>query len=204
MSFFRKKILKNRIRILVITDTHGIVPEQLTMLSPNAYDICFLLGDIYQTDIKKLKTFLDLSKTYGIVGNHNSECFMKRNGITDIHGKVVEKNGITFAGWGGSLKYRASIELGFDGYGGIDSLAFAKSLPAADVLISHDGPMMDNNCSPHSGIRGIREYIFQKHPALHIHGHWHRNKEEKIGRTKSICVFRAAIIDEYGRVSIIC
>ena len=203
--FHQKDLLLHPVRILVITDTHGFLPDNIFQIRYLEYDACFLLGDIYQSDIHVLREILDTDKTYGVIGNHNYLSFLKDNGIRDIHGKTVTINGITFAGWGGSLKYKQSIELGFDGkFGGMSSRTFAGQLPKADVLISHDGPFRDDAKTSHSGIRGITEYLRDYHVPLHIHGHLHRNMTEKIGETTSICVFRAAIIDQKGNIKIIC
>ena len=200
-----KSLLTNPIKILVIIDTHGYLPDEIFNIRHLEYDVCFLLGDIYQSDLDTLKTILEMNKVYGIIGNHNYIDFLEKNDVRNIHGKVIVINGITFAGWGGSLKYKPTIQLGFDGkINGISSCDFAQSLPKADVLIKNHGPLKDNKETSHSGIKGISQYLQNNSVSLHIHGHLHQNIVEKIGKTTSICVFRAAIIDQTGRVDLIC
>lgn len=202
---FTKDILPSKIRMLIITDTHGYLPPDIARLKDMQYDACFLLGDIYQSDLDRLRSLLDLDKTYGIIGNHNYLNFLRDNGIRDIHGQAITVNDITFAGWGGSIKYKAPIELGFDGeFNGISSIDFARTLPKADVLLSHDSPLLDNRALPHSGIRGISWYLEQNHVPLNIHGHLHQNRIDKISdETTSIGVFRIAVIDENGNMELI-
>lgn len=195
--------LPNEIKILAITDTHGYIPESFQIIKNLNYDVCFLLGDLTQSDIDVLKPLLHLEKTYGVIGNHNYLNFLQDNDIQDIHGKVIEINGIKFTGWGGSIQYKKSIELGFDGFEGIDSHYFASQLPKADVLISHDGPRRDTLNTSHSGITGISEYIQLNNVKFNIHGHLHQNTKNKIGNCIDICIFRAALINETGISTII-
>lgn len=204
-NIFSKDILSNKIRMLIITDTHGYLPTDIDKIRDLQYDACFLLGDIYQSDLDRLRSLLDLDKTYGIIGNHNYLNFLRDNGIRDIHGQVITVKDITFAGWGGSIKYKAPIELGFDGeFNGISSIEFAKTLPKVDVLLSHDSPLLDNKALSHSGIKGISWYLEQNHVSLNIHGHLHQNRIDKISDDiTSIGVFRIAMIDEKGNVELI-
>lgn len=195
--------LPNEIKILAITDTHGYIPESFQIIKDLNYDVCFLLGDLTQSDIDVLKPLLHLGKTYGVIGNHNYLNFLQDNDIQDIHGKVIEINGIKFTGWGGSIQYKKSIELGFDGFEGIDSHYFASQLPKADVLISHDGPRRNTLNTSHSGIAGISEYIQLNNVKFNIHGHLHQNTKNKIENCIDICIFRAALINETGISTII-
>lgn len=196
--------LPNNIQILAITDTHGYIPDELYKISDQDYDVCFLMGDLTQKDLDILKNILNLDKTYGIIGNHNYLNFLEENDIKNIHGKQIIVNGISFVGWGGSIMYKPSLDLGFDGFSDVSSCAFAKQLPNADVLISHDGPMIDELNTSHSGLKGITEYLTDRTAKLHIHGHFHQNTISKVGAAKSICIFRAAFIDQNGNVRKIC
>ena len=56
--------------------------------------------------------------------------------------------------------------------------------------------IQDNNNPTHDGLKGITEYIYKNHIAMHIHGHLHENKEEILKNgTKSICIYMAKLLE---------
>lgn len=96
------------------------------------------------------------------------------------------------AGWGGTYKYKNKLPLAFTQK---ESLDFAKKLPAADILISHDISFQrktKNKC--HAGLKGILWYIKKKKPIYHIHGHLHE-KYKKTGKTTQIGCYQYELIE---------
>ena len=149
------------IQTIIVTDLHGsskYMSDNLLASCFSNYDLCLILGDCNSYDIDRLLPYLDLSKTYGVYGNHNdySERLYEKYGITNIHGKSFEYNGKVFVGWEGSFKYKGSTI----GMSQKESLAFEKRLPDhCDYLVSHDGVYREyDDGTPHSGLKGISSY----------------------------------------------
>ena len=182
--FFRKKETPKFIdyhkdktlTAIIIADLHGTArrypPEELINIFKD-YDACFLLGDNYKEDILYLMPYLDLSKTYGIYGNHDDTDYFPTIPIHNIHGKQIIIKDKTFVGWEGSYKYKSQAI----GMTQEESIEFEKELPNCDYLISHDGPYR-SNCKdiPHQGLQGITNY--QKRTSCYIlRGHLHDQYE---------------------------
>lgn len=75
-------------------------------------------------------------------------------------------------------------------------------LPAADVLLSHDQPYFEsringmNYIDPHEGLAGLADYIREKHPQIHIHGHLHWQYDKiNNGNCREICLYQYALIE---------
>lgn len=95
--------------------------------------------------------------------------------------------GLDFVGWSGSIKYKNSDRSMMTDEESID---FAKTLPHADILISHDIPKRDTKDFSHSGLKGISMYLEEHKIALHIHGHIHVQEDVmRENGTRSIGVF---------------
>lgn len=159
------------------------------------YDYCILLGDHSASDIEEILKVIPLNKICGILGNHDSWNKYDIYGITNISGKVINIKGIRIAGISGGHKYKNSNEYVL--YTHEESIQIANNIEKADILITHDKPFIqDNHNSAHDGLKGITEYIYKNHIALHIHGHLHENKEEILRNgTKSICLYMAKLLE---------
>lgn len=152
-----------------------------------------ILGDLSGRDLKRVKESVTCP-IYGIVGNHNGYDELIYHGIEDIHNKVINVNGISIAGWRGSIKYK---DVDYPSFTDDESKQFAKMLPYADILISHDSPKYFHGKDfAHSGLFGISEYLKEKRIPLNLHGHHHEpiSKIMKHG-TLSICVYKCQLID---------
>ncbi len=187
------------INILFITDTHNCLAYTdkylnfLKSIKPTDYDICIVLGDVSGLDIDAIKNIIPSDKLYGIAGNHDSKDIMKANNITDIHGKIIECNGIKIAAIMGSNRYKQGD------YGMItqeESLEIAETMGVADILVTHDKAYIwDKNDQVHDGLKGITYYIYKNHIPIHVHGHLHEEFEETLKNgTKSICLFQIKLM----------
>lgn len=171
-----------------------------------APDVIVTLGDISVQDLRVIKKTADTLgiPVIGICGNHDEPFALQSVGIDDLHGKVKTIDGVTFAGIGGSLRYKRSNYMFLTQQQSID---VAKQLPEADVLITHDkayiGWFVDTKSQyakdPHAGLVGISKYIRKNRPRYHLYGHLHqRMTTEKHGMT-SICVYGIQLIDIGGK-----
>lgn len=191
-------------KLLCCADLHNSF--DLTHFETQTYDkepdLIVTLGDISIQDLRIIKRTADNLgiPAIGICGNHDEPFALQSVDIDDLHGKVKTIDGVTFAGIGGSLRYKRSNYMFLTQQQSID---VAKNLPRADVLITHDKPytgwFADTKAQfakdPHAGLVGITKYIRKNKPKYHLYGHLHqRMTEEKYGTT-SMCVYGIQLID---------
>ena len=193
--FWKKKKLPNPIKLLIICDTHNTLQnedaDEIERLSKEA-DAVIFAGDGNQYVMNVINPLIPQNKVFGILGNHDSENILKFYGIINIHGRVIKVNGVKIAGWGGTYRYKNKLLLSFTQK---ESLSFAKELPAADILISHDTSFQKHSSDDcHMGLKGISWYIRKKKPLYHIHGHLHQ-KYKKPGKTTQIGCFLYELIE---------
>lgn len=181
------------LNILVIADTHGCLNE--CELPDDGYDVCFLLGDVFNNDLAIIKQKIVHAPIYGILGNHDGFDLLDRYGIENIHGKSIEIKGVKIVGLQGSIKYKNSdMPL----YTDEESCEIAKLLPCADILISHDSPkyVFGDKDFAHSGLQGITNYCELHNVPLNIHGHHHENKTTILENgTTSICCYGVRLMN---------
>lgn len=191
-------------KLLCCADLHNSF--DLTHFETQTYDkepdIIVTLGDISVQDLRIIKRTADNLgiPAIGICGNHDEPFALQSVGIDDLHGKVKTIDGVTFAGIGGSLRYKRSNYMFLTQQQSID---IAKSLPKADVLISHEKPysgwFFDKKAQyakdPHAGLVGITKYIRQNKPKIHLYGHLHQRMTEEQHGTTSMCVYGIQLID---------
>lgn len=122
-------------------------------------------------------------------------------GIEDLHGKATTIDGVTFAGIGGSLRYKVSGNMFLSQK---ESIEIAKALPPkADVLITHDQAyrkfFVDTKSEyakdPHEGLAGIRDYLKKSRPEYHLYGHLHMPHTEKEWHTTGVCIYGIGLVD---------
>ena len=191
-------------KLLCCADLHNSF--DLTHFETQTYDkepdLIVTLGDIGVQDLRIIKRTADNHgiPAIGVCGNHDEPFALQSVGIDDLHGKVKTIDGVTFAGIGGSLRYKRSNYMFLTQQQSID---VAKNLPRADVLITHDkayiGWFVDSKSQyakdPHAGLVGISKYIRKNRSRYHLYGHLHqRMTEEKHGMT-SMCVYGIQLID---------
>ena len=186
-------------RLLFITDTHNCLRNNNEILNyikkQNDYDYCFLLGDHSSSDIEEILNIIPLNKICGVLGNHDSWEKYNNYGINNINGKIINIKGIRIAGSGGSFKYKNINEYAL--YTHEESAQIANNIAKADILVTHDKAFIEDNHNPsHDGLKGITEYIYKNHIALHIHGHLHEEKEELLKNgSKSICLYMVKLLE---------
>lgn len=193
------KLQKYNLKLLFITDTHNCLRndnEALNYIKKQSdYDYCILLGDHSASDLEEILNIIPLNKICGVLGNHDSWGKYDNYGINNINGKIIDIKGIRIAGIGGSFKYKNINEYVL--YTHEESTLIANSIAEADILITHDKAFTEDNHNPaHDGLKGITEYIYKNHIALHIHGHLHEEKEEILENgSKSICLYMTKLLE---------
>lgn len=193
------KIQQYNLKLLFIADTHNCLKNNSEVLNyikkQNDYDCCILLGDHSASDLEEILNIISLNKICGVLGNHDSWKKYDDYGITDINGKIINVNGVRIAGMSGGFKYKSSNEYVL--YTHKESIEIANNMENADILVTHDKPFISDNHNPaHDGLKGITEYIYKNHIAIHIHGHLHEEKEEILKNgTKSICLYMAKLVE---------
>ena len=194
-------------RILCCADFHNSfdLTRFLEKVKGCAPDVIVTLGDISVQDLRVIKKAADTLgiPVIGICGNHDEVDALVKVGIEDLHGRSKTINGVSFAGIGGSLRYKPSGNMFLSQRESID---IAKKLPRADVLITHDkayiGMFADTKAQyakdPHAGLEGISKYIRKNKPKYHLYGHLHTRMTEKKHGTTSMCIYGIQLVDIGG------
>lgn len=188
-------------KLLCITDTHGNLGfscEYLNTLQKavNNVDAVFCMGDIYKNELTSIVEIVKEKDIpiYGIPGNHEPAIYIKETGIMNIHGDVCRVKGLAIAGIGGCIRYKNSPELCM--MTDKESTKLAKTIPKADILITHSSYKRKTNNVVHSGLKGISWYIKKNNPKYHLYGHLHKNEQKELKNgTISVCIYQAAIFN---------
>jgi Icc-related predicted phosphoesterase len=150
-------------------------------------DFVLLLGDIDSKGVQRIDKAYDCPK-YGVLGNHDVPSTFSNSSVMNIHGKVVEHNGLKIAGFGGCPRYNRKSGQ----YTEEEARQFIETLGVVDIFIAHANPMWtfnDDPTDPHRGFQAFAEYIYEKKPVYFLHGHLHSNETYMVGRTMVCCVY---------------
>ena len=174
--------ISKNIKLLVISDTHGDLTLnknlQKKLQNITNYDLCCILGDVYDTDYEVILDIVPKNKIVALLGNHDRFDLIKDKGVKDLNGKIVNVGGIIIGGIEGSYKYKMED---FPSFTHKDSIAFVKTMPKVDILLSHDKPFIFDCHNPvHDGIKGITKFLYDNKVPLNIHGHLHKTYKSKL------------------------
>ena len=169
------------IDLLVIADTHGELKynkSYINLLKKSKYDLCCILGDVTDLDYEIILKYIPIDKIVGLLGNHDRFDILDKYGIKNISGNVIHINGVSIAGIEGCFKYKNE---NYPSFTHESSIRFLEGLPKVDILLSHDKPYTkDNNDKVHDGLKGITKYLYDNKVPVNIHGHIHKNYEDKL------------------------
>jgi len=155
------------VRLLVVADA----PPPATaaeLVEGNRPDAVVTLGDLPADWMLELAE-LDVPRL-GVHGNHDAEDQLQRSSVEDMHLRVAEVGGWTFAGFEGCVRFSP----GPHQYTQEQALGLARSLPAAEVLLCHCPPagVNDEPDDPaHTGFDGLAEWVRRHGPRYVLHGH---------------------------------
>jgi Icc-related predicted phosphoesterase len=159
---------------------HAPIPELVAALEP---ELILLLGDLEPAWTDGLAE-LDLPKL-GVLGNHDAPGALQAVGARDLHLRVVEHGGLTFAGFGWTAEEQAAELLA--------------QLPAVDVLLTHAPPagVNDEPDDPiHRGSPALRAWVERHEPRVLLHGHTlPAIPIRQLGRTRIVYVRGATPVD---------
>jgi uncharacterized protein len=165
-------------RALALADAppHAPIPELVSALEP---ELILLLGDLEPAWTDGLAE-VELPKL-GVRGNHDAPDALAAVGAEDLHLRVVEWGGLTFAGFGW------------------DDEAQVAQLPAADVLLTHVPPagVNDDPADPHHcGSPALLAWVERHRPRLLLHGHTYPAMPvDRLGPTRIVYVRGAAPVE---------
>lgn len=168
------------INILTIADTHGFNAEiikTIMNIPEGDYDVVFTLGDIPLDMLKYIKLH-SKKEVYGVLGNHDTENLLVKADIKDLSKEILNINGISITGLGGSFKYKRTCI----GYTHEESKEILSQKEKVDILVSHDtmyGLFKNKRVYDvaHQGLKGITDYMDNNKTKINIHGHYHRNTQ---------------------------
>ncbi len=192
-----RETLPNRIKLLIITDTHNGLNEDLlasTISEHPEYDVCLLLGDHSDNDIKKVLNHVPYDKIYALLGNHDVDYISNYN-FKNLNGNIINIKGVKLLGIQGSFKYKP---VNFPSFTQEESVNFLKDKESADILVSHDGPFDDSMIidPAHQGLFGIKYYLFKNKVKYNIHGHLHDEFERVLENgTTEKCLYGVSYIE---------
>lgn len=164
-----------KIKLLIFADTHGHIksdPDYNLNIIPDDIDICLLLGDISRDDIAEILKHVPKEKIIGILGNHDYDTNLEVYDIPNINKTMVEINGVKISGIEGCIKYKDTQP----GYTLTDGFSTVKTIPAADICITHAAPFgilgLEHN-TIHIGAPYINDYLYTTRTPINICGHNH-------------------------------
>ncbi len=181
-------------RILVISDIHHNLTNEELSVFHQTFGQCWLLGDM-SSDVLKLVQGLKCP-VIGVCGNHDMPEMFEQYSFINVHNTECTINGISIVGVHGSSKYKNSGTCMLTQQ---ESLAIAKALPKAQVLLAHDSPFGRHSHELHKcGLKGITEYLKRNKPLLYVYGHHHECIQYMFKKTKCIMNYRFGIIEPDG------
>lgn len=149
------------------------------IVSEEKIDLIITLGDLEHTEIAELEFVTNIPKI-GVYGNHCTPGYMELLGITDIHLKITEINGVTFGGFEGSHKYKKDEFAKM--YTQDEVSRLMNDFPYVDVFIAHSPPagINDEDDPAHQGLLALRHYIDRQKPKYFLHGHTYPTQENLV------------------------
>ena len=156
-------------------------------------DVLVTTGDLSYFDFAGLEDSKEKKPAFGVYGNHDSGNYMDSLGITNLHNKVVEFQGVRWGGFQGCLKYKESPLM----FTEEEAALWVETFPYVDTLLLHAGPkgiLDDPSDEPHKGSENIRRYVVEKQPKIVFLGHQYSDAFMEIGPTKLYRTYGARII----------
>lgn len=184
-------------KILAIADQK---PTQsiATTIADVQPDVIVTLGDLDYFDIQDLDMVTTIPKL-GVYGNHCSGKYFEELGISNMHLKTQEIQGVVFGGFEGCVRYKESSYAKM--YTQEEASQLLATFPYVDVMLCHAPPygVNDEPDDPtHAGFHGTRAYVERTHPKHLFHGHTYPTAETlvtQLGNTQIHYVSGMAVLD---------
>lgn len=188
-------------KILCISDTVMPQLESAINLKQRYGDVQLLIscGDLPPSYLEFITTTLSVPLFY-VRGNHDERYTESPPGGDNLHLRIIEHQGLTFAGLEGSMRYnRSPIQYNdFD----MNVMVLRMGLPllfsrwrhghGVDVLVTHSPAygIHDKEEVAHRGFRGLKRFMEWYRPRYMLHGHVHTwdRRDTVETRYKDTCV----------------
>jgi uncharacterized protein len=180
-------------RILAIADAVSpVIYSENFPKNLKPFDLILSAGDMPGHVLEFIATKQTIQPVY-VIGNHGNAFIRAADtdevrlpgGCINIHGKVIEHQGVLIAGIEGSARYRpgphqyTEAQYSWLVASMAPKLAFNKMTKgrAVDILLTHAPPKgpHEGEDYPHRGIPAFNRFLEQWKPKLHVHGHVHLN-----------------------------
>ena len=180
-------------KILAISD--AVSPIIYSQNFPNNlpdFDIILSAGDMPGHVLEFVASKQTVRPLY-VLGNHANGYLRDKEtqqktlpgGCTNIHGRVVDVNGVIIAGIEGCGRYRPGPHQYSERQMHMHCLKMTPQLlwnrrrkgKAVDILLTHAAPKGPHEGAdlPHRGIPAFNAFVERWQPKLHVHGHVHLN-----------------------------
>jgi Icc-related predicted phosphoesterase len=182
------------VRLLVFADEPPPADPSV-LVEGNAPDAIVTLGDLEAAWLGRLDGFA--VPGLGVHGNHDGADELARLGVEDVHLRLVDVGGWTFAGFEGCVRYGD----GAFQYTQEQAAALAEQLPPADVLVCHCPPqgINDEPDDPaHRGFAGLHAWVERHRPRYVLHGHTTpdpRRRVHRVGGTEVVWVRGVRVVE---------
>lgn len=129
-------------------------------------DLLIATGDLSLFDFFGLEELNSEKVAFGVYGNHDTEGYLEKLKITNLHNQVYDWQGLRWGGFQGCPRYK---EKGGPQYTEDEAREWAVNFPAVDVLLLHAGPrdMLDDpSDETHTGSQAIKDYVLEKNLSI--------------------------------------
>jgi len=189
------------VRILAITDeVDGRLYNPGLAARRGQVDLVLSCGDIPPYYIDFVGSMVG-APIYGVHGNHDGSLARRDKdgspegwGMVELHGRVVQEQGLLIGGFDGSLRYNdGSYQYTEQGMREqvarmvpqllVNRLRHGRYL---DILVTHAPPrhIHDQPDRPHQGFNVFRWFLKTFRPRYHLHGHIHIYDNRTVTRTE--------------------
>lgn len=183
-------------KILAIADYYSGNIESLAQ--PDAPEMVVTLGDLPESVYRDVALLYRQTPRLAVLGNHDRPyhaASARRFGFQPADLVIVRFNGLSFAGFDGSARYKEG-----EGYmwGQAEARARIRQLRAADVLLTHSPPYSVShpaNSPAHAGLTAPDDYLAAHRPQLMLCGHLHDPQVWQVGETEVRCIFGVELVE---------
>jgi Icc-related predicted phosphoesterase len=182
------------VKILCVSDTVMPQLESAVNLRRQYHDVELLLscGDLPSVYLEFITSVLNVPLFY-VCGNHDEGYKDNPPGGEDLHGRLVEFNGLSFYGLQGSIRYNdaplqySEGEMSRMVMGAAMRLRYRRMRRGfgVDVLVTHSPArdIHDAEDAPHRGFKSLRRFMEWYRPRYMVHGHVHTYDRRSVTQT---------------------
>lgn len=187
-NFFKKKPIKSKFKILIISDTPTFKNYPLQIIKEKTRDVDFILaaGDLSNDYLDFMLSSTDKELIY-VNGNHTYNSEHEISFCKNIDQKIIYYKGLKIMGFDGSPVYSSQnhqyTESDIKRTIFLNIFSLIKKKP--DIVLSHTPPygIHDLDDHIHTGFKSFHIILNHFKPKIWIHGHIHLENHHKIQET---------------------